>query len=106
MSSKSSSRAPGSTSDPKTVKSYHKDSLFSANALTAKDGSTVRRYGTPQLLLKSTVRLFCNGTGTSAFFVRAHVQYVGALFELKIPDFLHTAPVCRGKRQLKPTLNV
>ena len=25
---------------------------------------TVRKYGTPQFLLKGTVRLFCNGTGT------------------------------------------
>ena len=25
---------------------------------------TLVRYGTPQFLLRSTVRLFCNGTGT------------------------------------------
>ena len=28
---------------------------------TTKDGSMVRRYGTPQFLLRSTVRLLCSG---------------------------------------------
>ena len=55
------------------------------------------KYGTLERYA-GTVRFFCNGTGT----------YVGSLFQLKIPDFSHIAQafVCRGKRQLKPTLNV
>ena len=33
----------------------------------ANNGSTVR-YGTPQFLLRSTVRFFCNGMGTVRLF--------------------------------------
>ena len=81
----------------------------------------VRRYGTPQFLLRSTVRLYCNGTDTLvqyALFVKVRVQYVGTLFELKIPDFSHIAVAfCmqrqkkkknnnNNKKQLEPTLHV
>ena len=73
----------------------------------AKNGSTVRYVGTvlPQFLLRSTVRwygtFFCNGTGTVryAFFAKVRVRYVGTLFELKIPDFSHIAPVFCTQRQ-------
>ena len=48
------------------------------------------RYGTPQFLLRSTVR----------FFVMVRVRYVGTLFELKIPNFSHTAPnFCRQRQK-------
>ena len=36
--------------------------------LATKDGSTVRWYGTPRFLLRSTVRLFCNGTRTVRWY--------------------------------------
>ena len=64
----------------------------------------VRRYGTPQFLLRSTVRLCCNGTDTLvqyALFVKVWVQYVGTLFELKIPDFSHIAVAFCMQRQKK-----
>ena len=31
---------------------------------------TYVRYGTPQFLLRSTVRFFCNGTGTVRLFLK------------------------------------
>ena len=73
--------------------------------LYTKDGSTVRY--TPQFLRRGTVRwygtlFFGDGTGTLvryAFFVMVRVRYVGTLFELKIPDFLHIAPAFCMLRQ-------
>ena len=52
------------------------------------------RYGTPQFLLRSTARWY----GTP-FFEKVGVRYVGTLFELKTPDFLHIAPAFCMQRQ-------
>ena len=60
------------------------------------------QYGTPQFLLRSTVRFFCNVTGTVRLFRQGsglRVRYVGTLFELKIPDFSHIAPAFCIQRQ-------
>ena len=62
--------------------------LFGHTARVQKQGwhySTVR-YGTPQFLLRSTVRWY----GTP-FFVKVRVRNVSTVFELKIPKFLHIA---------------
>ena len=59
--------------------------------LIRKDGSTVR-YAS----------IFAKKYGTLvryAFFVMVRVRYVGTLFELKIPDFLHIAPDFCMQRQ-------
>ena len=55
---------------------------------------TVRRYGTPQFLPRSTVRWY-----DMPFFVMVRVRYVGTLFELKILDFLHIEPAFCTQRQ-------
>ena len=66
----------------------------------------VRYVGTVRYTL-----IFAKKYGTLvryAFFVMVQVRYVDTLFEFKTPDFSNIAPafVCRGKRQLKPTLSV
>ena len=72
---------------------------------SSKVGSMVRRYGMPQFLPRSTVRLFRNGTGMVrtlvlyAFFVMVGVRYIGMLFELKIPGISHIAPAFCMQRQ-------
>ena len=51
-----------------------------------KGGGSVRRYGTPQFLLRSTVRFFCNGTGTVRWYAlliekpRLFAHYAGFLY--------------------------
>ena len=55
------------------------------------------RYGTPQFLLRSTVRwygtpFFAMARVRYAFFATVRLRYVGTLFEFKIPDFSHIAP--------------
>ena len=72
------------------------------------------RYGTPQFLLKSTVRwygtpffvkvqvryaFFVKVRVRYAFFVKVRVRYVGTLFELKTQDFSHIAPAFCIQRQ-------
>ena len=69
---------------------------------TADQGWQYRTVGpTPHFLLRSTVRwygtLFLQwyGYGTLvryAVVVMVRVRYVGTLFEVKTPDFLHIAP--------------
>ena len=48
----------------------------------SKDGSTAWYIGTPQFLLKNTMRWY----GTS-FFVMVRVRYVGTLFEFACETF-------------------
>ena len=71
---------------------------------SCKDGSTIRRYGTTQFLLTSTVCFYskpffkwCGTLVLYAFFVR--VRYVGTLFEFKIPGILHVALAFCMQRQ-------
>ena len=53
----------------------------------------VVRYNTPQFLLRSTLRFFCNVT------VRLVCHGTGTLFELKIPDFSQIGPDFRTQWQ-------
>ena len=65
--------------------------------LISKDGSTVR-YGT----VRRYALIFAKKYGTLvwyAFIVMVRVRYVGTLFELKIPYFLHIALVFCMQRQ-------
>ena len=73
---------------------------FSVRVL-GKIGSTLRRtsifakkYGTlVRYAFFVMVRVRC------AFFATVRVRYVGTMFELKIPDFLHIAPAFCMQRQ-------
>ena len=80
---------------------------YSHKKHTTKDGSTVRYVGTVQCASILTTKY---GTLVGyAFFVMVRVWYaffemvrernVGALFELKIPDFSHIAPAFCMQRQ-------
>ena len=58
-----------------------------------KDGGMVRTYGTPQFLLRSSVRHFCNGTGTVRWYAvriknsRLSTHCAGFLYaEAKTPE--------------------
>ena len=56
------------------------------------------RYGT--LVWYDSIFAKKYGTLVSyTFFVKVRVRYVGTLFELKIPDFLHIAPAFGIQRQ-------
>ena len=71
-----------------------------------KDGSTVRYVGTVRYA-SIFAKKYCTLV-RCAFFVMIRVRYVGTLFELIYQTFrtLHRIFVCRGIRQLKPTLTV
>ena len=66
--------------------------------VVSKDGNTVRRYGTPQFLLRSTERWY-GMLLRYAFFVMGRVGYVSTVFEFKIPDFSRIAPAFCIQRQ-------